>query len=226
MLPPVTTSTIDPSDNVDRRAGPRATQRQLLPRVCRLASSAATAPAISSSDTSSISSASASSHSTASGIATRTARPSAIESHRSQSTGRPARQESAITGAPAETTPIAGSRRARPSQGPTPASSAPLPTGTRIASERASRDQLVGDRPGRRAPARRRPQERRAGSAAWASAASLASSRSAPASTTSRLAAGCAIFVGLATLARTPSPSGQYLQPPRQLPRRGCRWTR
>ena len=72
--------------------------------------------------------------STAYGIATRTAIPSAKVSELSAGTGRPASKLSAITGAPAATTPMRSvsgdpARTARA----TPPSSAPFPTGTTTA---------------------------------------------------------------------------------------------
>ena len=79
-------------------------------------------------ETWSIASAASFSHSTAIGIATRTARPSAIVVQRYVSTARPARHDSAITGASSETTPMRRVPGARsPIARPMPASSARFP---------------------------------------------------------------------------------------------------
>ena len=69
--------------------------------------------------------------STASGTGTRVASPSADVAARSVSTGRPARQERVIDGAPAACTPTTRvDGDACRSHAPIPTMSAPFPTGT------------------------------------------------------------------------------------------------
>ena len=130
--------------------------------------------------------------STASGTATRMARPSANVSARVDSTTRPARQHSTITGASFDCTPIRAvcGERSHSSR-PIPPSSAPLPSGTTTAAGGLAR----ADRGSRAAiaavplvlPPARPPSANSGNPAASAkrAASALASSKSAPTSRTS-----------------------------------------